>query len=345
MRVLIASTIVPFVEGGGSFIVDWLEKAMKEYGYETEVLKIPFHSHYRLILQQMVALRLFDIQGRVDRLIAIRTPSYIIPHSNKVLWFIHHHRGAYDLWGTDLQDIPNTREGRKLRDSIVAADNAAFREATRIFANSKIVAQRLRKYNHVEAEVLYPPLLHHEEFHCESYGDYLFFPSRLASNKRQLLAIRAMRYTKSNVRLIIAGKPDSPKDLDRLISAIKKYQLDKKVELIGRWISRETKIKLFANSLACVFVPFFEDSYGYVSLESFYSKKAVITCSDSGGPLELIEDCVNGLISDPEPRALAEAFDKIYFDKQGAARMGQKGHDRVLSLGLDWNDIVRKLTS
>jgi len=38
-----------------------------------------------------------------------------------------------------------------------------------------------------------------------------------------------------------------------------------------------------------VFPPFEED-YGFVTAEAFASGKAVITCRDSGGPAELVED-------------------------------------------------------
>jgi len=96
MKVIIASTIVPFIEGGGTFIVDWLETMLAEFGHDVEVLKIPFVSSYRELPSQMLALRLLDITQHGDRLIAIRPPAHLLRHPNKVIWFIHHHRGAYD---------------------------------------------------------------------------------------------------------------------------------------------------------------------------------------------------------------------------------------------------------
>src|SRR5258706_9216097 len=143
MRVLIVSTIVPHIIGGGELIVDWLNKKFGEYGVESEVIKIPFRSYYGEMLEQMLALRLMDVSDYADQVIAIRTPSYLVRHPNKVLWFIHHHRGAYDLWGTSYQDIPNTKEGVSIRDAIIKSDNLAFGEARKIFTNSKVVSARL----------------------------------------------------------------------------------------------------------------------------------------------------------------------------------------------------------
>ena len=159
MKVIIASTIVPFIEGGGTFIVDWLARMLECSGHEVEVFKIPFHSWYPEMPDQMLALRLFDVSEHADRLIAIRTPSYLLRHPNKVLWFIHHHRGAYDLWKTRYSDIPDSTCGRSYRDLFIRADNVAFGEASRIFTNSKVVSKRLKQFNDIDSEVLYPPLL------------------------------------------------------------------------------------------------------------------------------------------------------------------------------------------
>jgi len=212
MKIIITSTIIPFVEGGGTFIVDWLEAKLKEYGHQTEVFKIPFFPFYKKMIPQMLSLRLLDLSASSDKLIAIRTPSYLIKHPNKTLWFIHHHRGAYDLWGTRYQDIPNTEEGIDIRNAIIKSDNMAFKESKKIYTNSKIVSARLKKFNNIDSEVLYPPLMDAEKHSCKMYGDYIFYPSRITSHKRQHLVMEAMKYVKSNVKLILAGSPDTKGD-------------------------------------------------------------------------------------------------------------------------------------
>lgn len=343
MKILIVSTVVPFIKGGGTFIVDWLDEALKQYGHQSDVINIPFHSYYNDMLEQMLALRLLDVSESADRLIAIRTPSYLIKHPNKVLWFIHHHRGAYDLWGTRYQDIPNTPEGLRIRDAFIQADNVAFKEAKRIFTNSKVVSDRLKYFNDVDSEVLYPPLINYKKYYCAEYCDYIFYPSRLANHKRQNLAIEAMCYTKSNVKLIVAGSPESQDYLDQMKSMIHKNRLEN-VTLIDRWISDEEKIDLYANSLGCVYIPLDEDSYGYPSLESYYSRKPVITCTDSGGTLEIIEDEMNGFIVAPEAKAIAASFDRLYNDKQLAKKMGEDGLGKLKSMNITVDNMVRRLT-
>jgi len=343
MRILTVSTIVPFVVGGGELITDWLDETLKEYGYESEVIKIPFWSYPPEMLEQMLALRLLDLSTHADVLIAIRTPSYLVRHPNKVVWFIHHHRGAYDLWGTPYQDIPGTPEGVKLREAIVRADDVSLREAKKIYTNSRVVSGRLKHFNNIDSEVLYPPLMHAEQYHCSGYGNYIFYPSRITHHKRQYLVAESMRFTKSDVTLVLAGSPDTEEHAEHVRSIIRKYDLGHKIKLINRWISQEEKVGLFADALGCVYVPYDEDSYGYVSLEAFHSEKPVITCSDSGGTLELIDDGINGLIVHPEPQAIAEAMDKLFYNKDMAKKMGRAGREKLISADISWDNVIEKL--
>ena len=344
MRIIIASTIVPFIEGGGTFIVDWLHLKFKEFGHQSEMLKLPFYSYTPEMLQQMLAFRLMDISCSADRLIAIRTPSYIIPHPNKVVWFIHHHRPAYDLWGTPYGMEP-TPENLSIREAIIRADNLYLREAKRIYTNSKVVSGRLKRFNDIDSQVLYPPLMDSEKFHTGPYGDYIFYPSRIVSGKRQQDAIESMQYVKSGVRLVIAGHSESGEWLQRLEALVREKGLKQKVTILGRWISQEEKVELFANALGTIYIPYDEDSYGYVSLESYHACKPVITCTDSGGTLEVVEDGVTGYVVPPDHKAIAEAMDKLFTDKNNAQRMGDNGLGKIHSLNINWDSTIQRLVS
>jgi glycosyltransferase involved in cell wall biosynthesis len=343
VKVLIVSTIVPFLEGGGTFIVDWLAQALKQNGHTVDVVKIPFHSYYADMPEQMLALRLLDLSGHGDLLIALRTPSYIISHPHKVVWFLHHHRGAYDLWGTPYQDIPSTPEGLDIKRSIIETDNTYLRESKRIFTISRRVSARLKEYNNLDSETLYPALVNPASFRCGEFGNYLFYPSRICLPKRQYLAVESMKYTRSEAKLVIAGYPDTVEQLEKVKMIISQNHLQNKVKLISGWISEEEKIKLYAESLGCLFIPFDED-YGFVTLEAFSSAKPVITCTDSGGPVEFVENEVNGFTVPPDPQAIAAAIDKLYYDKELARRMGRAALEKIGNLNITWDNIVKKLT-
>ncbi len=343
MRVLVASTYVPFVEGGARVIVKDLVSALRERGHDVDTIEIPFHSAWGQMLEQMLAIRLLDVSDRSDVLIAIRTPSYLLRHPNKRLWFIHHHRGAYDLWGTQYQDIPATPEGLSIRDSIFAADRLYLPEAQRIFTNSQIVGARLRKYNDLDSEVLYPPLGDPERFVSGPPGDYVFYPSRIVGHKRQLLLVEAAAHISTQARVVIAGVPDDEGQLALLGEAIARHGLEGRVELISHWISEQEKAALIAGSLGVMYVPFLEDSYGYVTLEAFQSSKPVITCTDSGGPLEIIKDGLNGLVVEPDPISIAAAIDRLHAAPDQAVAMGRRAKETLALKDISWDHVVEKL--
>jgi glycosyltransferase involved in cell wall biosynthesis len=292
---------------------------------------------------QMLALRLMDIRDYGERLIAIRTPSYLLRHPNKVVWFIHHHRTAYDLWESPYREFPDTNEGRAYRNLFFSGDMLAFREARKIFTNSEVVSKRLMHYNRVAGEVLYPPLFRPERYLCRSYGDAVLYVSRVVHHKRQQLAVESMRYTKTPVKLVLAGQADNPAVREHLLELIKNLDLGGKVEFLDEWISEEYKQQLFAGCLACLYIPLDEDSYGYPTLEAFHSEKPVITTVDAGGTLELVQSGRNGFVTQPSPESLARAMDTLYRDRERARQLGVAGKRRLDELGIGWDRVVEKL--
>jgi glycosyltransferase involved in cell wall biosynthesis len=347
MKIIIATSNVPFVRGGAHLMADWLGQTLRAQGHQVEILELPFSSRWENLLEQMLAFRLIDLSQHGDLLIAIRPPSYLLRHPNKVLWFIHHLRGAYDLWGTRYQDLPSSPEGLRCREAIMRADNAAFAEARKIYCNSQVVAGRLARFNRVQAEVLYPPLFQPERFRTGQTGDYLLCVSRLTHHKRQWLALEALRHTQTPVRLVMVGRSDPGEETYamELSSLIQRYRLSDRVVLIDRWIPEEEKIRLLAECLAAVYLPLDEDSYGYASLEAHHAGKAVLTTADAGGTRELVLDGLNGMVAAPDPEAIATAMDRLYADRSMAQRMGEAGRQRIAELGISWDRVIEKLLS
>jgi glycosyltransferase involved in cell wall biosynthesis len=345
MKVIVATTSMPFVSGGASLLVDWLTASLRSRGHQVELLEFPFHFHYAQMAEQMLALRLIDLSRLGDRLIAVRTPSYLLKHPHKVLWFIHHYRAAYDLWHTQYCDIPATPEGLRVREMIHSADQAAFGEAQRIFANSQVVARRLEEFNRVAAEVLYPPILEPGKYQCGDFGDYFLYVSRLTHHKRQWLAIEALRHTHTPVKLMIVGSsdPGAEEYTEGLRALAAKHQLDGRVTIVPRWISEAEKVALFRDCLGALYMPFDEDSYGYPTLEAHHAAKPVITTLDAGGTRELILDGVNGWVTTPEPEPLAKAMDRLYLDRNLAREMGAAGRRRVAEMNIGWDTVIERL--
>jgi glycosyltransferase involved in cell wall biosynthesis len=339
MKIVLASTYVPFIKGGGRFIVDWLEQKLLEYGHEVETFFLPFTDHPEKLLGQIAAFRLMDLSEAGDRLVAFRPPAYVLRHPHKILWFIHHIRAFYDLWGTEYAP-PLTPARDALRQAITGIDNATLGEARTIFTNSRRVSDRLAEFNGVASTPLYPPILEPEQFVAGDYGDEIVVLNRVEPHKRQLLMVEAMTHVKTPVRLRLCGRSTWPVYAQMLRDAIAAGGLGGRVTFEDRWISEADKAAALKNALAIAYTPFDEDGIGYPCEEAAYARKAVIATTDSGAVLEFVTDGRNGLVVEPQPAAIAEAMDRLYLDRVLARRYGETNFARLGELNIDWSHVV-----
>lgn len=342
-RIGLVSSCVPLVFGGGRFIVDWLALQLEARGHQVERVMVPTIDEPAHLLEQMTAFRMMELDGYFDRVITFRPPAHMVRHRRKVCWFIHHYRFFYDLWDSEYRGFPDNAQMQALRDTIHRADTAALAEAHKLFTNSRVVADRLRIFNHLAGEVLYPPVMQPDLFHCGDFGDEIVSVCRMEAHKRQHLLIEAMRHVETPVRLRLCGLASNPAYAEQLAALVHQYGLENRVSIEHRWISEEEKADRLATSLASAYIPFDEDSYGYPTLEAAHARRCTITVSDSGGVPEFVRDGVDGLIAAPEPQALAAAFDRLFTDRAGARQMGQSAARRVAELGIDWDTVIGKL--
>jgi glycosyltransferase involved in cell wall biosynthesis len=346
MRVLVVTTQVPFIRGGAEILAEGLIKALCAAGHQAEIVAIPFKWYPpEKILDNMLACRLLDLSEScgqaVDKVIGLKFPAYLIPHPNKVMWLVHQHRTAYDLWGTEFCDLIRLPNGLQIREAIINADNKVFQEYTSIFTIAGNISKRLKRFNNVDSIPLYNPPQNADFFYCEDIEDYLFFPSRLWTIKRQELVIKALAETNNSVKVLFAGKADQSNYADYLINLAKKLQVCKKVVFLGE-ISEEEKIRYYAKSIGVIYPPFDED-YGYVTLEGMLASKPIITCTDSGGSLEFVRHEETGLITEPTSKSLAVAMDELWENRSWGKTLGKAGREYYDSLNITWSNVVQKL--
>lgn len=347
MRIVVASVQVPFVRGGAEVLAEGLLEALRSAGHEADLITVPFNQgEPEIIADQMLACALLDLKEvsgmKVDRLIALKFPAYLIPHPNKVVWLMHQHRPVYDLWESPLGDLRNAPRGTIVREIIRRADAKMCSEVKGLFTISQNVTQRLREFWNVESTPLHHPPADADAFYCaEQPGDYIFYPSRVSPNKRQDLVLRALALTRHPVRIRFAGVADNAAYGEEMLQLAHKLRVHTRTDWMG-YLDEKTKRDLYAHALAVVFPPFDED-YGYVTLEAMLASKPVITCSDSGGPLEFVRHDQTGLVTAPTAEALASAMDMLWQDRQLAQTIGRAARRNYDARNLSWSNVVRSL--
>ncbi len=347
MKIAITTTNVPFVKGGAEFLAENLKSSLREAGHEADIISMPFiDSPIFRIEDHIVASRLMDIEwtwgGHVDLCIGLKFPAYFMPHPNKVIWTLHQHRAAYDLFNTELSNIKNNNEGKRIKRIIENSDQAYLSEAKRIYTIADNVTNRMKRYSGIKAATLYHPCPDMEKFFCDRFGDYILMPSRINPTKRQFLALEAMTKIKSDAKLYIVGKADNDGIKKQFFDFLYEKDLEDKVKYFD-YVDQTEKLKLYAGAKAVLFIPKDED-YGYITLEAMSSSKAIITCTDSGGPLEFVKNNENGIITDPVPESIASAIDILYSDNNIAEKMGVKGKMILNNMNITWENVVKELT-
>jgi glycosyltransferase involved in cell wall biosynthesis len=321
-----------------------LVQALRDAGHDADIVVTP-QNRFGRQASAYIATWFTDVGvtdgRRIDRVISLRYPSYAVRHEQHVCWLNHTMREYYDLWdrfSSTLRPAGRLKE-RVRRAAIHATDRYLLgRNVTKLFVQSRTIQQRLAMWPEVRSTVLYPPAPQ-RAYRCDEYGGFIFMVSRLTPLKRAQLLIEALATERGRgIEAVIAGDGEERRRLEAMVAA---RGLTGRVRLVG-WLDDARLIEYLARCRAVCFPPLQED-YGFVTVEAFASRKAVITCRDSGGPSELVTSGVNGFVCEPTAESVAHALREVVDDRGLAERMGAAAHDR--GEDLNWADAVRQLTA
>ena len=341
MRIAVCRPQVPFSRGGAEIMTDALVEELRARGHEADLVSVPFKWYPGTrVLTQAFLWRLLDLDesdGRtIDMVVATKFPSYVVRHPEKRVWLIHQFRQAYDLDRTDLGQFDESPEDRALRRSVQRLDRVALGEASRLFATSRNVADRLEQSTGLVAEVLpHPP--QELAFRCEGYGDFVLSASRLDRAKRIDLLVEAVALDPSLRAVVVSDGPDR----ERLETMARERRLDGRVEFRGR-VSADELAGLYARCLAVFYAPVDED-FGMGPYESFLAEKPVITTTDAGGPLDVVSDRGTGLVVSPTAAEIAKAAAWLRDHPEDAASLGRAG--KALAAEVTWDRAIARLLS
>lgn len=338
-RVLILHSQVPFQFGGAEVLVNGLRDALVDRGHEADIVSIPYQwNPPEKLLSAALVWRLIDIEvisgEPVDIVICTKYPTWAVKHPNKVAWLVHQHRQAYDLYGSEHSEFGPDRESEEIRQRIIEIDRVGFAECRRVYAISGNVAKRLARSTGVQASTLYPPVPL-DGLAYESSSSYILSVARLDALKRIDLLVRAMKHIESDLHCVIASHGP---ERDALEQYVREHNLSDRISFVGR-VSDAELVRLYNNCRAVYYAPIDED-YGYTTVEALSAGKPVITTDDSGGVLEFITHEASGLISKPDPLAIASSIDRVA-DEAFARSLGSNG--RALVTSLSWDNVVSSL--
>lgn len=231
------------------------------------------------------------------------------------LWYCHTPaRVFYDLERTFLQGLsPAKRVAartwiRRTRPKYEA--NVA--DVQRIVVNSRNVADRVQRYLHRSAEVVYPPV-DVSRYRFADTGGFWLSVNRLSHEKRIGLQVEAFRKLPQE-RLVIAGGPQVGVDPRAFIRSL---EPPANVEFVGE-VDEPRLRELYATCRGLVATSQDED-FGLTPVEAMASGKAVIAV-DEGGYRETVVPGRTGWLVPPTPAAIAAAVGQASPDRLAGMR-------------------------
>lgn len=311
--------------GGAEAFHDGFCAALRDAGWNVDKIRLAVdESSFNGILEAY--LRAYDLDvSQYDLVISSKAPSYAVRHPRHICYLQHTIRVFYDMF--DVEFPRPWPELLQQRERIRSLDDALLQPArvSKIFTNGDETSRRLRKFNGLDSEALYPGLLR-DHFRQGEYGDHLFLPGRLHRWKRVDLLVKAMSHVKSQIELRIAGAGEDQDVLRQLAGG------DPRVRFLGR-LDDAACIEQYATAFAVPFTPIMED-FGYITLEAFRSGKPVITCEDSGTPVDLVRNANGGIVTAADAKSIAKAIDALASDRDRCRELGMNGH--ASTIGISW---------
>lgn len=158
----------------------------------------------------------------------------------------------------------------------------------------------------------------------------LLFLSNLLESKGVFVLLDALKMLADKglpFECTYVGAESKEIDAGRLAEEVKRRGLGGRVSYLGRKTG-EAKEEEYAKSDIFIF-PSYDECFGIVLLEAMSHRLPIVT-TDEGGIPDLVEDGVNGLISERKnPESLANCIETLLADPDLRCKMGEEGY-RIL---------------
>lgn len=169
-------------------------------------------------------------------------------------------------------------------------------------------------------------------------GDYILFVGRTSRQKGMVHLVEAMKHVAPGVKCVCCtSAPDTP-EIEAEIQ--EKVNHEPRVQWINYLLKKEEYIELYSHC-AVFCCPSVYEPFGIINLEAMATERPVVA-SAVGGIQEVVVPEETGLLVPPaDPRALAEALNRVLRDRQWARKLGLAGRKRVED-HFSWKSIARR---
>jgi glycosyltransferase involved in cell wall biosynthesis len=161
---------------------------------------------------------------------------------------------------------------------------------------------------------------------------------RIEDEKGQYILIDAMSRLKAlNIKALIVGSAPDENYLRTLEEKIKTLNLEERVIFTGFTKEINEHMKLCDTTVLATK----KETFGLVVIESMINQICTIA-TNNGGPLEIIDNDINGLLFDRTPENLASKIEYLYNNPDIKKSLAQAGYEKA-KRGFNYDTQMQKL--
>lgn len=293
---------------------------------------------YASLLERFERINVAD----ADLVITTQPGSWAVDHPRKLAVFYHHQRVAYDLEAPYIEaGLGDPEVHTSASELIRQLDTPHLGTISHFLVPSETVAGRLETFNNVDRSRMSKFLAgpHHVAAGPSNVFSDVLCVSRSEFTKRtELFAAAAFEGFGASARLVGTGgrlpfvrryvadlMADVPREPEPWNAPAGTSQESRQVAdgpvCISGWLD-DAQVADAYRSAAVIVAPAHNEDYGLTLLEGMSYGKPVVVCSDGGGLVEMVDDGTTGVVTEPNPAAIAEAVRQLMSDLPATREMG-----------------------
>lgn len=340
MRVLIASSYSPLSNREEGKWTTILSQRLGNKGMQIDNFMLPFVNNPLLIPEQMMALRLLDVEKSSDLLITIGYPAFVLKHPHKRVFLFSLASSLHEHFNTEY-GILSTPQYQRIRDSVHRAERKCLAEAERIVCASETLATQIRTQHNLAAQA----------FICDDElneigsnslveeGGWVVCESTLEPADRIDLLLNAVAQSTGQWRLMICVPSASQVYRDSLFQRIERLGLKERVRVVESSVSVQS---ISRKAHVFVALPFTTTRIPESLLWAAKSGIPVLTATDCGAILEVIHNEKNGLVVEPSAQGIARGLDLLVSNSEIHKRLSY-GYARSSRKHTSVDELLEKL--
>jgi glycosyltransferase involved in cell wall biosynthesis len=148
---------------------------------------------------------------------------------------------------------------------------------------------------------------------------------RIEDAKGQHLVVEAIAKLKElNIKAFIVGDAMDSKYLQNLKNTVKELDVEDKIIFSGFTKDVDEYMQL----CDCIVLATLEETFGLVVIEAMANKRCIIAVN-KGGPLEIIEDGIDGLLFERDSASLSKKIKNLYDNKTSKNNIAINGYNKI----------------